>query len=157
MHCYKTASFSWLELHASYDRRIYMAQTRIAVAFIKVTLCVITCTTCKLKVLLGRFTYHTNALLSETYPRNSKSTGYMRTFYVSNTAVLSKMPIFCVIAWCEIYTNGELYASIHASQSLSVKPFLHIQCTWTHNLKTSDNMFSTSNDCYVIKDILYVV
>ena len=51
------------------------------------------------------------------------------------------------------------YASKRALQSLSNKPFLHIQCTQTHNLKPSGHiwMFSISNNCNIIGDILCVV
>ena len=51
------------------------------------------------------------------------------------------------------------YASKHASQCLSDKQFVRIQCTQTCNLKTSGYMwtFSISNDCCIIGDILCVV
>ena len=73
------------------------------------------------------------------------------------TPLLSKMSIFCVRAGCEI--QMATYTSKHASHSLSNKPFLRVQCTQTHNLKTSGHMwtFSISNNCYIIRDILCVV
>ena len=51
------------------------------------------------------------------------------------------------------------YAFKHASEPLSDKPFLHIQCTLTDNSKTSDHMwmFSLSNYCYIIGEILCAV
>ena len=73
------------------------------------------------------------------------------------TSLLSEMSVFCVRAGCE--TRIVSYASKHASQSLSDKPFLPIQSSLTHNFKTSGLtwMFSISNDCYIIGDILCVV
>ena len=73
------------------------------------------------------------------------------------TALLLEMSIFCVRAGCEIRMAS--YASKHTLQSLSDEPFLHIQCTQTHRLKTSCHMwtFSILNDCYIIGDILCVV
>ena len=69
------------------------------------------------------------------------------------TAILLEMSIFCVRAGCKIQIVS--YASKHASQSLSNKPFLLIQC----NLKISGRMwaFSISNDCYIIRGILCVL
>ena len=50
------------------------------------------------------------------------------------------------------------YASKHASQSLSDRPFLRVQCSQTHNLKTSRRTLisSISKDCYIIGDIFRV-
>ena len=70
------------------------------------------------------------------------------------TALLSEMSILCVRAGCE--KRMVSYASKHASQSLSNKPFVH---RGMHNLNTSAHMwtFNISNDCYAIRHILCVV
>ena len=112
-------------------------------------MCVITRTTRKLKVVKGRFTYRTIALLSEisillvravceipsvslwiqtrieTTLRNSNTTVCIYGRYTYRmTALLSQMSIFCVGAGFEIQMVS--YASKHVSKSLSDKPFLHI-------------------------------
>ena len=99
-------------------------------------LCVLTLVTRKLLVVCGRSTYRMTALLSD-------------------------MSTLCVRAGCKIRMVS--YASKHALQSLSDKPFLRIQCTCTctqtHNLKTSCHLwtFTKLNDSYIIEDILRVV
>ena len=92
-----------------------------------------------------------------TYTCNSKTTGCMWMFYISNDALLSKMSIFCVTAGLKIQMAR--YICKHASQSLFHKPFLRIHVysalrhiTWDHTWK-----FSILNDCYSIRDILCVV
>ena len=81
-----------------------------------------------------------------TYTRKLKTTGCMRMFYCTYrmTTLLSEMPVFCVRGGCEIRMVS--YPSKHASQSLSDKPFLHLQlyldtCTYMYNLKTSGRFF----------------
>ena len=107
-------------------------QTHIATTFRHNILCVLALVTRKLQAVCGRSTY-------------------------GMPAVLSEMSISCVRAGCKIQKAS--YASKHASQSLSDKPFLRIQCTKIHNLKTSGHMytFSISNKCNIITDFLCVV
>ena len=118
--------FSSLEQYVRYNREWWI-QTCITITLRYVILCVLTLVTRKLKVVCGHSTYRM-------------------------TPLLSKMSTFCVKAGCGIRMAS--YASRHASQSLSDKPFLRIQC-----LKTSGHtwMFSISNNCYIIGDILCVV
>ena len=93
-------------------------QTCIASPFGYDILCVLTLITRKLQVVCGRFTHQTTSLLSQMY-------------------------IFCVRAGCEI--RMAIYASKHASESPSYKPFV---ITYTHNLKSTGPIrtFCISND-----------
>ena len=99
------------------------SQTRIASPFGYDILCVHTLVTRKLQVVCGRFTYRTTTLLSEMY-------------------------IFCVRAGCDI--GMAIYASKHASESLSYKPFVR---TYTHDLKSTGPIrtFCISNDSSTIQ------
>ena len=84
-----------------------------------------------------------------SYTRNSNTTCRMVT------ALLSEMSIFRIRAGWKIPIAR--YVSENASQSLSDRTFLRIQCNY--NLKTSGQMWkvSISNDCYIIGQILCVV
>ena len=96
-------------------------------------LCILTLITWKLQVVCRRSTYWT-------------------------TVLLSNMSIFCVRVGREISMVS--YASKHALQYLSDKPFVCIHAVVLRpNLKTSGHTwtFSISNDCYIIRDIFYVV
>ena len=107
-------------------------QARIATTFRYNILCLLALVTRKLQVVCGHSTYQMTALLVE-------------------------MSIFCVRAGCEIQMAS--YTSKHTSQCLFNSPFLCIQYTKTHNLKTSGHMctFRISNDCNIINDILCAV
>ena len=96
-----------------------------------VVLCVLTLATRKLQVVCRRCSYRTTPLLSEMY-------------------------IFFVEDGFEIQMASSAFK--HASQSLSDRPFLRIQCSLTLSLKISGLtwMFSKSNECYIIRHILCV-
>ena len=87
--------FSWLELYARYNWRV-MDQNK-----------------------------HRNQFPTQhfvrTYTHNSKTTGCMWTFYISNDCSTIEMSIICIRAGCAI--PGVSYTSKHASQSVSNNPF----------------------------------
>ena len=64
-----------------------------------------------------------------TFTHNSKTTGCMRTFYVSNYCpTICKMYIFCVRGGLKILIASNAFK--HPSQSLSDRPILRVQCSY---------------------------
>ena len=103
-------------------------QTHVAQGFLYTILCVITRTTQKLKIVQGRFTYRTIALLLE-------------------------MSILFVRTVCEIPSAS--YGSKHASQALSGTTFVR---PYTRNSNTTGRMltFYMLNDCSTIGNVCFL-
>ena len=112
---YRRYLFCWLELYARFDRQVTNPNTHRNHFRIRHFVRILTLVTRKLRVVCGRSTYPT-------------------------TTLLLRISIFCVRAVCKIQMAS--YACKHDSQSLSDKPFLRRQCTWTQfqNFRSNINV-----------------
>ena len=91
---------------------------------------------------------------AHTYMHNSKATGCIRMFYISNDYSDQR----CLFSGSELHAryNWQVMAS---NTHGSLFPIRHFVCTYTHNLKTTGCIwtFCISNDCSTIRDILCVI